>query len=43
VAVISPNMLERVMQSFQKRLGECADNKERHLTVTLYLGSECSN
>jgi hypothetical protein len=25
VAVISPNMLQLVMQNFQKRLGECAD------------------
>jgi hypothetical protein len=27
VAAISPNMLQRVMQNFQKRLGECIDNK----------------
>jgi hypothetical protein len=35
VAAISPNMLQRVMQSFQKRLGECVDNKGRHLTDTV--------
>jgi hypothetical protein len=32
VAAFSPNMLQRVMQNFQKRLGECVDNKGRHLT-----------
>jgi hypothetical protein len=32
VAAISPNMLQRVMHNFQKRLGECADNKGHHLT-----------
>ena len=31
VAAISPNMLQRVMQNFQKRLGEFV-NKGRHLT-----------
>jgi hypothetical protein len=36
VAAISPNMLQRVMQNFQKRLGECVDNKGRHLTDTLF-------
>jgi hypothetical protein len=36
VAAISPNMLQRVMQNFQKRLGECADNKGRHLTDTIF-------
>jgi hypothetical protein len=35
VAAISPNMLYRVMQNFQKRLGECVDNKGRHLTDTI--------
>jgi hypothetical protein len=30
VAAISPNMLQRVMQNFQKRLGECFNNG-RHL------------
>jgi hypothetical protein len=35
VATISPNMLlQQVMQNFQKRLGECVDNKGRHLTFT---------
>jgi hypothetical protein len=34
VAEISPNMLQQVMQNFQKRLGECVDNKGRHLTDT---------
>jgi hypothetical protein len=36
VAAISPNMLERVMQNFQKSLGECVDNKGRHLTGTVF-------
>jgi hypothetical protein len=36
VAAISPNMLHRVMQSFQKRLGECVDNKGSHLTDTIF-------
>jgi hypothetical protein len=36
VAAISPNMLQQVMQNFQKRLGECADNKGRHLTDTIF-------
>jgi hypothetical protein len=31
VAAISPNMLQRVMQNFQKRLQECVD-KEHHPT-----------
>jgi hypothetical protein len=35
VAAISPNMLQRVMQNFQKRLGECVD-KGRHLTDTTF-------
>jgi hypothetical protein len=35
VAAISPNMLQRVMQNFQKRLGLCVDNKGRHLTDTI--------
>jgi hypothetical protein len=34
VAEISPNMLQRVKQNFQKRLGECVD-KGRHLTDTI--------
>jgi hypothetical protein len=36
VAAFSPNMLQRVMQNFQKRLGECVDNKGRHLTDTIF-------
>jgi hypothetical protein len=36
VAALSPNMLQRVMQNFQKRLGECVDNKGRHLTNTIF-------
>jgi hypothetical protein len=36
VAAISPTMLERVMQNFQKRLGECVDTKGRHLTDTIF-------
>jgi hypothetical protein len=36
VAAISPNMLQQVMQNFQKRLGECVDNKRRHLTDTIF-------
>jgi hypothetical protein len=36
VAVISPNMLQRVMQNFQKLLRECADNKGHHLTETKF-------
>jgi hypothetical protein len=39
VAAISPNMLQRVMQNFQKRLGECVD-KGHHFTDT---GSEGCN
>jgi hypothetical protein len=35
VAAISPNMLQRVMQNFQKCLGECVDSKECHLTDTI--------
>jgi hypothetical protein len=36
VAAISLNMLQRVMQNFQKRLGECVDHKGRHLTDTVF-------
>jgi hypothetical protein len=36
VAAISPNMLQRVMQNFQIRLGECVDNSGRHLTDTIF-------
>jgi hypothetical protein len=35
VAAIAPNMLQRVMQNFQKRLGECVD-KGCHLTDTIF-------
>jgi hypothetical protein len=35
VAAVSPNMLQQVMQNFQKCLGECVDNKRRHLTYTV--------
>jgi hypothetical protein len=35
VAPISPTMLQRVMQNFQKRLRECVDNNGRHLTDTI--------
>jgi hypothetical protein len=31
VAAISPIMLQRVMQNFQKRLRECVGNNGRHL------------
>jgi len=34
VAAVSLNMLQRVMQNFQKSLGECVD-KGRHLTDTI--------
>jgi hypothetical protein len=36
VAAISPNMLQRVKQNFQKCLGECVDNEGRHLTDTVF-------
>jgi hypothetical protein len=36
VAAISPNMLQQVMQNFQKSLGECVDNKGHHLTNTIF-------
>jgi hypothetical protein len=35
VAAISPTMLHRMMQNFQKRLGECVD-KGHHLTDTIF-------
>jgi hypothetical protein len=35
VAVVSPTMLQRVMQNFQKRLQECF-NKGHHLTDTIF-------
>ena len=36
LAEISPNMLQQVMQNFQKCLLECVDNKGRHLTDTTF-------
>jgi carbon monoxide dehydrogenase subunit G len=36
VAAISPTMLHQVMHSFQKRLGECVDNKGCHITDTIF-------
>jgi hypothetical protein len=36
VAAVSPNMLQRVKQNFQKLLGECVDNKGRHFTDTVF-------
>jgi hypothetical protein len=36
VAAISPNMLQQVMQNFQKRLGKYVDNKGCHLTDTIF-------
>jgi hypothetical protein len=30
VAAISPNVLQRVMQNFQKRLGKCVDRTPPH-------------
>jgi 3-deoxy-D-arabino-heptulosonate 7-phosphate (DAHP) synthase len=35
VAAVSPTMLQRVMQNFQKSLRECV-NKGRHLTDTIF-------
>jgi hypothetical protein len=35
VAAFSSNMLPRVKQNFQKRLGKCVD-KGRHLTDTIF-------
>jgi hypothetical protein len=32
----SPNMLQRVLQNFQKRLEDCDDNKGRHITDTIF-------
>jgi hypothetical protein len=36
VAAISPNILQRVKQNFHKHLGECVDDKGRHLTDTIF-------
>jgi hypothetical protein len=41
VAAISPNMLQRVIQNFQKHLRECV-NKDA-TSQTLYSGSEYFN
>jgi hypothetical protein len=35
-AAVSPTMLQRVMQNFQKSLGGCVNNKGRHLTDTIF-------
>jgi hypothetical protein len=35
-AAISPNILQRVMQNFQKNLEECVDNEGRHFTDTIF-------
>jgi hypothetical protein len=35
VAAVSPNVLRRLMQNFQKHLGKCVD-KGRHLTDTVF-------
>jgi hypothetical protein len=35
VAAVSPNMLQQVMQNFQKRVGKCVD-KGHHLTDTIF-------
>jgi hypothetical protein len=36
VAAVSPNMLQRLMQNFQKRLEKCVDINGRHLTNTIF-------
>jgi hypothetical protein len=36
VAAISPNMLQRMMQNFQKRLRKCVDNKGHPLTDIVF-------
>jgi hypothetical protein len=36
MTAIPSTMLHRVTHSFQKRLGECVDNKGRHLTDTIF-------
>jgi len=41
VAAISPNMPQRVMQNFQKRLGECVEKNAT--SQTQYSGSEYCN
>jgi hypothetical protein len=42
VAAISPNMLQRVMQNFQKRWGNVLTTTDA-TSQTLYSGSECCN
>jgi hypothetical protein len=41
VAAISPTMLQRVMQNFQKRMRKCV-NKGRHLTDTVFRSEYCN-
>jgi hypothetical protein len=36
VVALSPTMLQRVMQNFQKRLRKCVDNSGRHITGTVF-------
>jgi len=36
VAAISPSMLRRVMQNYEKRLQECVDSEGRHLADTIF-------
>jgi hypothetical protein len=36
VAAVSPIMLQRVTQNFQKCLPECVDNNGRHLTDNIF-------
>jgi hypothetical protein len=36
LAAISPTMLQKVMQNFQKCLGECVDKMRCHLTDTIF-------
>jgi hypothetical protein len=36
VAAVSPNMLQRVKQNFQKRLWECFYKKGRYLTDAIF-------
>jgi len=42
VAAISPNMLQQVMQNFQKRLGGNVLARDT-TSQTLYSGNECCN
>jgi hypothetical protein len=36
VAAVSPTMLQRVVQNFQKLLQEYVDSKRHHLTDTIF-------